>query len=59
MKIINYKLEGLIIFLKLAKIKKSTRKGQSSSRKRSSSYSAPLPPNKRLCLTFLIKRPII
>ncbi|XTI85760.1 hypothetical protein V2W45_1466592 [Cenococcum geophilum] len=55
----NYKPEGLIMPLRLAGVQGSIRKGQSSSRKRSSSYSAPLPPGKRLCLTSLTKRPII
>ncbi|XTI84801.1 hypothetical protein V2W45_1465811 [Cenococcum geophilum] len=46
---INYKLENLIIPLKPAGVK--IKKGQSSSRKRSSSYTnAPLPPNKRTYL---------
>ncbi|XTI85488.1 hypothetical protein V2W45_1481967 [Cenococcum geophilum] len=46
----NYKLKGLIMPPKLARV---------SSRKRSSSYSALLPPGKRLYLTSLTKRPII
>ena len=54
----NYKLEGLIMPLKLARVQDSIKKGQSSSRKRSSSYSALLPPSKRLYLTSLTKRPI-
>jgi hypothetical protein len=46
---INYKLEDLIIPLRLAKVK--IRKGRSSSRKRSSSYTnAPLPLSKRIYL---------
>jgi len=46
---INYKLENLIMPLGLARVK--IRKGQSSSRKRSSSYTnAPLPPSKRTYL---------
>ncbi|XTI92037.1 hypothetical protein V2W45_1471696 [Cenococcum geophilum] len=49
-KAINYKLEGLIMPLRLAKV---------SSKKRSSSYSALLPPGKRLYSTSLTKRPII
>ena len=48
---INYKLEDLIMPLRLARVKISIRKGRSSSRKRSSSYTnAPLPPSKRICL---------
>ena len=54
----NYKLEGLIIPLRLASVQSGIRKGRSSSRKRSSSYSAPLPPSKRPCSTSLTKRPI-
>jgi hypothetical protein len=43
----NYKLEDLIIPLRPARVKISIRKGRSSSRKRSSSYTnAPLPPSK-------------
>ena len=46
---INYKLEDLIMPLKLAKVK--IRKGRSSSRKRSSSYTnALLPPSKHIYL---------
>ena len=46
---INYKLEDLIMPLKLAKVK--IRKGRSSSRKRSSSYTNTLlPPSKRIYL---------
>jgi hypothetical protein len=45
----NYKLEDLIITLRLARVK--IRKGRSSSRKRLSSYTnALLPPSKRTCL---------
>ena len=57
-KAINYKLEGLMMPLRLASIQSGIRKGRSSSRKRSSSYSALLPPGKCLCLTSLTKRPI-
>ena len=47
----NYKLEDLIISLKLARVKISIRKGQSSSRKRLSSYTnALLPLSKRIYL---------
>jgi len=47
----NYKLEDLIMPLRLARIKISIRKGQSSSRKRSSSYTnALLLPSKRMYL---------
>ena len=46
---INYKPEDLIMPLRLARVK--IRKGRSSSRKRSSSYTnAPLPPSKRIYL---------
>jgi hypothetical protein len=46
---INYKLEDLIMPLKPARVK--IRKGRSSSRKRSSSYTnTPLPPSKRIYL---------
>jgi len=55
----NYKLEGLIMPLRLVRVQISIRKGQSSSKKRSSSYSAPLPPGKCIYLSSLIKRPII
>jgi hypothetical protein len=55
----NYKPEGLIMPLRLARVQISLRKGRSSSRKRSSSYSAPLPPSKCIYLSSLIKRPII
>ena len=49
-RVINYKLEDLIITLRSAKVKISVRKGQSFSRKRSSSYiNALLLPNKRIC----------
>jgi len=45
----NYKLEDLIIPLRLARVK--IRKGRSTSRKRSSSYTnAPLPLSKRTYL---------
>jgi len=47
----NYKLENLIMLLKLVKIKISIREGQSSSRKRSSSYiNTLLPPRKHIYL---------
>ena len=47
----NYKLKDLIMPLKLARVKISIREGQSSSRKRSSSYTnAPLPLSKRIYL---------
>jgi hypothetical protein len=47
----NYKLENLIISLRPAGVKISIRKGRSSSRKRSSSYTnALLPPRKRIYL---------
>jgi len=47
----NYKLEDLIMPLRPAKIKISIRKGRSSSRKRSFSYTnAPLLPSKRMYL---------
>jgi len=53
---INYKLEDLIMPLRPAEVKISIRKGRSSSRKRSSSYTnAPLPPSKRMCLGSLPK----
>ena len=49
-KAINYKLEDLIMSLRLAKVKISIRKSRSSSRKRLSSYiNALLPPSKRIC----------
>ena len=52
----NYKLEDLIMPLRLARVKISIRKGRSSSRKRSSSYTnAPLPPSKRIYLGSLPK----
>ena len=48
---INYKLEDLIMPLRPARVKISIRKGRSSSRKRSSSYTnVLLPPNKRTYL---------
>jgi hypothetical protein len=48
---INYKLEDLIMPLRLARVKISIRKGRSSSRKRSSSYTnALLPPSKYIYL---------
>ena len=54
----NYKLKNLIMPLKPAGVK--IRKGRSSSRKRSSSYTnALLPPSKCIYLTSLIKYPII
>jgi hypothetical protein len=47
----NYKLENLIMPLRLARVKISIRKGRSSSRKRSSNYiNAPLLPSKRIYL---------
>ena len=47
----NYKLEDLIIPLRPARVKISIRKGRSSSRKRSSSYTnALLPPSKHIYL---------
>ena len=50
-RVINYKLEDLIIPLRLARVKISIRKGRSSSRKRSSSYTnALLPLSKRIYL---------
>jgi hypothetical protein len=53
---INYKLEDLIIPLRLAEVKISIRKGRSSSRKRSSSYTnALLPLSKRIYLGSLPK----
>jgi len=53
---INYKPEDLIMPLRLARMKISIRKGRSSSRKRSSSYTnALLPPSKRMCLGSLPK----
>ena len=48
---INYKLEDLIMPLRLARVKISIKKGRSSSRKRLSSYiNALLPPSKRIYL---------
>jgi len=48
---INYKLEDLIIPLRPARVKISIRKGRSSSKKRSSSYTnALLPPSKHIYL---------
>jgi len=48
---INYKLEELIMPLRLAGVKISIRKGRSFSRKRSSSYTnALLPPSKCIYL---------
>src|SRR5712672_1212548 len=48
---INYKLEDLIMPLRLAGVKIRIRKGRSSSGKRSSSYTnALLPPSKRIYL---------
>ena len=50
-KAINYKLKDLIMPLRLAEVKISVREGQSSSRKRSSSYTnALLPLSKRMYL---------
>jgi len=61
-RVTNYKLEDLIMPLKPAEVKISVRKGRSSSKKRSSSYTnAPLPPSKRIYLGSLPKgrrRPI-
>ena len=55
-KAVNYKLEDLIMPLKPARVKISIRKGRSSNRKRSSSYTnALLPPSKRTCLGSLSK----
>ena len=59
---INYKLEDLIMPLRLAKVKISIKKGRSSSRKRSSSYiNTPLLPSKRTYLgsPFKSKRRLI
>jgi len=50
----NYKLEGLIIPSKPARVQISIRKGRSFSRKRSSSY-AELPPSKRTYSSSLNK----
>ena len=56
----NYKPESPMVPLSVAGVQGSTKKGQSTSRKRSSSCTnAPLPPNKCLCLSSLIKRPIM
>ena len=50
-RVINYKLENLIMLLRLVRIKISIRKGRSSSRKRLSSYiNALLPLSKRIYL---------
>jgi len=55
-KAIKYKLEGLIMPLKLVRVQISIRKGRSSNRKRSSSYiNIPLPPSKRIYLGSLPK----
>src|SRR6266702_2119609 len=55
-RIINYKLKDLMMFLRPARIKINIRKGQSSSRKRSSNYTnTPLPPSKCIYLDFLPK----
>ena len=55
-KVINYKLEDLIMPLRLARVKINIRKGRSSSRKRLSSYTnALLPPSKRIYLGSLPK----
>jgi len=52
----NYKPEDLIMPLKLARVKISIKKGRSSSKKRSSSYTnALLPPSKRIYLSSLPK----
>ena len=56
-KVANYKLKGLIMLLRLAKVQISIKKGRSSSRKRS--FNALLLPSKRIYLSSLIKRPII
>jgi len=59
-KAINYKHKSLIVPLSVARVQGSIRKGQSTSRKRSSNYTnAPLPPNKRLYLSSPIKHPIM
>ena len=59
-KAINYKPKSLMVPLSVARVQGSIRKGRSTSRKRSSScINAPLPPNKRLCLSSPIKRPIM
>jgi len=51
-RVINYKLEDLIMPLRLAGVKISVRKGRSSSRKRSFSYTnALLPPSKCIYLS--------
>ena len=52
----NYKLEDLMMLLRLAGVKISVRKGRSFSRKRSFSYTNTLLlPNKCTCLGFLPK----
>jgi len=52
----NYKLEDLMMPLRLARVKINIRKGRSSSRKRSSSYTnALLLPSKRIYLGSLPK----
>jgi len=53
----NYKLEGLIMSLRLARVQINIRKGRSSSRKRS--FNALLLLSKRIYLSSLIKRPIM
>ena len=55
----NYKLKGLIMPPKLTKMQGSIKKDWNFNKKKSSSCSALLPPNKCLCLTSLTKRPII
>jgi hypothetical protein len=55
-KVINYKLEGLMMPLRLIKVQGSMRRGQNFSRKRFSSCSALLLLGK--CLTSLTKCPI-
>jgi len=56
-KVANYKLEGLIMPLRLAKIQISIKKGRSSSRKRF--FNALLLPSKHIYSSSLIKRPIM
>jgi len=50
----NYKLEGLIMPLRPARVQISIRKGRSFSKKRSSSYTK-LPLSKRTCSSSLNK----
>jgi hypothetical protein len=55
-KAINYKLENLIMPLRLAKVKISVRKGQSFNKKKLFSYTnAPLPPSKCIYLGSPLK----